>query len=337
MKLLESLLKRDLIPEIVIRMAIRGMLKHKLRQEAATNDIAAFVARLKQSPIAIATEDANRQHYEVPPLFFKTVLGEHLKYSCGYWPKPSVSLSQSEESMLDLYCQRAQIANGHRILDLGCGWGSLSLYIAEKFPQCRITGVSNSRDQKKFIEECMHQRSLSNVEVITADMNHFESDKTYDRILSIEMFEHMRNYQQLMRKISSWLEPNGLLFVHIFVHRNFAYCFDDRDPGNWMARYFFTGGIMPSKNLLSFFQDDLRLLEQWTISGDHYQKTCEAWLQRMKQNRTVILPLFQKTYGHDPSLMWWSYWKIFFIACSELFGFRSGKEWFVEHYLFGKK
>ncbi len=352
----ENLLEKNLIPDFLIRFGIRRMLAHKLRLESAGGPEAqkkrfdAYVQELRQSPIAVETAKANEQHYELPPAFFRTVLGKNLKYSSGYWSENSVvaihelplrnkfsfDLDASEDAMLELYAVRAGLQDGQSVLDLGCGWGSFSLWAAQKFPHSRITGVSNSNPQRLYIESEAQRRGLSNVRIVTADMNTFDTPGRFDRIVSVEMLEHMKNYGKLFKKIASWMNPEALFFVHIFAHRQFAYPFVDQGSGSWMARYFFSGGQMPSRDLFLAFQDDLQVTAQWTVNGTHYQKTCEAWLQKMDAARTDILALFRETYGTRRALRWWVYWRVFFMACAELFGYRGGSEWDVEHYLFKK-
>ncbi len=330
-----SLIEREWIPDSMLRWGIRRLLAKRLRMEASgARSLDAFVEELKRSPIAIHTDDANQQHYEVPTDFFKVVLGPRMKYSSCWWDDRTPDLAAAEETMLALTCDRAGLAPGHRILELGCGWGSLSLYMAERFPTARITAVSNSRTQKAYIDQAARRRDLVNLDVITADMNDFDTGAKYDRVVSVEMFEHMRNYQELLARIRRWLQPDGRLFVHIFCHDRFAYPFETDGDNDWMARYFFTGGIMPSFDLLSRFDRDLIQIESWKVNGIHYARTLEAWLSRMDAARAALWPLFEETYGRPQAQTWWVYWRIFFLACAELFAYDGGRAWYVGHYLF---
>ena len=338
----DHLLETNLVPDALIRAGIRRLLASTLREkshpgvEAQRAALLQYVADLKKRGIAEQTQAANEQHYEVPTRFYQLCLGRRLKYSSGLWDDSVTTLDEAEERMLALTCERAGLANGQQILELGCGWGSLSLWMAEHFPGARITAVSNSRTQKQHIDAMAAARGLTNLEIITRDMNVFTIDRQFDRIVSVEMFEHMKNYQLLLRKVAGWLVPGGRLFVHIFTHRELAYHYEDKGPDDWMTRYFFAGGQMPSDDLLLYFQDDLRIENHWCVSGTHYQRTAEAWLENMDANKAEIWPLFEKTYGPDQARKWWVYWRVFYMACAELWGYDKGNQWHVSHYRFQK-
>jgi cyclopropane-fatty-acyl-phospholipid synthase len=337
-----ALLDKNIIPDWDLRLAIRHLNRMRLNQEAeATPELqrqklTAYVRELRSSEIAVHTTEANEQHYEVPTKFYELVLGARRKYSCCYWPAGVASLDQAELSMLALSTERARVADGHSILDVGCGWGALSLYLAETFPNSKVTGISNSRTQREYIMGQAVARGLTNVEILTANMITFEAPAQYDRIVSVEMFEHMRNYEKLLEKVSRWMKPDGLLFVHVFSHFRYAYPFAIKDGTDWMAEHFFTGGQMPSDDLLLYFQKDVTCLDHWLLSGTHYEKTARAWLQNMDQHKDEILQEFKAVYGNE-ALAHFSRWRIFFLAVEELWGFSGGKEWTVSHYLFERK
>jgi cyclopropane-fatty-acyl-phospholipid synthase len=336
--MIDTLLEKNLLPDWLIRIGIRRLLARRIRDENAVYDRDRYVADLRRRPIAENTADANTQHYEVPTSFYQACLGRRLKYSGCLYPQGHETLDEAEEHMLALYVERARLKDGQSVLELGCGWGSLSLYLAEKFPDSRITGVSNSRTQKEYIDGEARRRGFTNLRILTADMNEFDiAPGQFDRVVSVEMFEHMKNYERLLKNIARWLKPGGLLFVHIFTHHRFSYHFVARDQTDWMSRYFFTGGQMPAHDLLAAFQDDLTLLQDWKVNGRHYQQTAERWLQAMDRNREKILPLFASTYGPDAATKWWVYWRVFYMACAELWGYRRGEEWLVSHYLFQSK
>lgn len=331
-----ELAETGLVPDSIIRGGIRrlcGQRKAQIRVQGNA-DLEAFVAMMNSSPVALVPELANEQHYEVPARFFAEVLGVHRKYSCCYWGGGVSNLDEAEQSALELTCHRAKIGDGMTILDLGCGWGSLSLWIAAHYPGCAVTSVSNSSSQREFIEKEAASLGLANIHVITADMNEFSTDQTFDRVVSVEMFEHMRNYAALFERIAHWLKDDGYFFMHIFCHRSAAYEYVDNGPTDWMSRHFFSGGIMPSGDLPSRFQSHLGLAEQWRWSGRHYQLTAEAWLANMDRRKAAVMPILEQTYGTGNAKRWWMRWRIFFLAVSEMFGMDGGREWGVGHYLF---
>lgn len=342
MSLVTGFLEKGLVPDGLIRVGIRARLSKKLWAESDGGSAAEekrkneILEKIQQSPISIFTESANEQHYELPAAFFEKVLGEHLKYSSGFWKEGVGELDQSEEDMLALTVKRADIQDGQEILELGCGWGSLSLYMAKRFSKSRITVVSNSHSQKKYIDHVASERRLGNLTVITAEMGSLALPQVFDRVVSVEMFEHMRSYPKLFEKVARFMKPEAKLFIHVFAHQKYAYFYEEQDPDDWIARYFFTGGTMPSADLFSYFQNHLAIKTQWQVSGTHYQKTCRAWLRRMDRKKAEILPILQGVYGSEYK-KWWNYWRVFFMACEELFAYRGGKEWMVCHYLLEKR
>ncbi|MEM1175932.1 MAG: cyclopropane-fatty-acyl-phospholipid synthase family protein [Pseudomonadota bacterium] len=332
-----------LVPDSVIRAGIRRLLDRKAEEiqsgdvEFSSNTLNDFVDMMNDSPIALVPELANEQHYEVPATFFGYCMGNYRKYSCCEWRDDTRTLTDAEGLALKTTIERAGIENGMRILDMGCGWGSVSLYVAEHFPESQVVGVSNSSSQRDYILSQARERGLDNLEIITADMNDFEAPGTFDRIVSVEMFEHMRNYGELFRRISTWLNDGGRFFMHIFTHRTTPYEFIDNGPTDWMSRHFFSGGIMPSVDLPLRFPKHLSVEQRWSWNGDHYAKTCRAWLDTMDSNRNHIMPILRETYGDDEADRWWMRWRMFYMACEELFAYDNGNEWFVSHYLFSKE
>lgn len=340
-----DLAEQGKLPDPLIRFGIRRLCQQRLVDEYCNDPetqqrrYQSLIDKLHASPIAIATDTANEQHYEVPTEFYQRALGKRLKYSCAYYQLHQNSatqrLDEAEHAMLALYGERAQLRDGLRILELGCGWGSLTLWMAEKYPASSITAVSNSATQKTFIDQQCAERGFANVTVITADVNQLDlGDKQFDRAISIEMFEHMRNYQQLFKHLSGWLKPQGKLFVHIFAHRYLMYPFEVKGSDDWMSKYFFTGGLMPSIDTLLHFQDQFKLRQRWLVNGQHYERTANDWLRNIDQHRQKIITLFSDTYGSDDATRWFNRWRLFFIACAELFGSKGGREWMVAHYLF---
>lgn len=328
------------VPDVVIRAGIRRLVRQRL-SEVDADDVEAYTARtmrfvqaMDAAPIAPIPDKANEQHYEVPADFFGHVLGTHRKYSACYWGGGITTLDEAEAAALALTCEHAGIADGQTILELGCGWGSLTLWMAARYPHARVTAVSNSHSQRAYISAEARRRGLANVHVVTCDMNVYEARERYDRVVSVEMFEHMRNYRQLYARIHDWLQPGGRFFKHIFVHRAVPYEFVDEGPEDWMGRHFFSGGIMPSNELPLRFQDHLKFLERWTWDGTHYEKTANAWLARIDEARDDVAPILSATYGAHAAEQWLQRWRIFFMACAELFGLRNGQEWWVSHYLF---
>ncbi|MGB0135149.1 SAM-dependent methyltransferase [Dokdonella sp.] len=342
--LLTRCAERGLIPDALLRIGIRRLCAIRLAEErvggmdATCERQRARIDELRGSPIAIETDAANTQHYELPPPFFQHCLGARLKYSACYWDDTTPDLDAAEARMLELYENRAQLADGQRILELGCGWGSLTLWMAARYPNARITAVSNSAAQREFIEARCRDGSLDNVDVMTIDANHLDlGEESFDRVLSIEMFEHMRNYEHLLQRIGSWLVPGGKLFVHIFCNRTLLYPFESAGDNDWMARHFFTGGLMPAADTLLHFQKDVSIEQRWLIPGTHYEKTANAWLQNHDRNRNEILKVLGNAYGSENASLWNQRWRMFWMACAELFGYRQGGEWLIAHYRFVRR
>ncbi len=336
-----GLAERGLLPDALIRAGIRKECRLRLESEAAGGSDAAARRQLRRledlrsSPLAVHTDAANAQHYELPPVFFERCLGKRLKYSCAYYPIGNETLDEAELAMLDLYGERAQLADGQNVLELGCGWGSLTLWMAERFPHSNIQAVSNSTTQRHYIEaECV-ARGLRNVAVSTCDVNRLLMPAgRFDRCVSVEMFEHLRNYETLLARIAAWLVPGGRLFAHVFAHREFLYPFETHGADNWMGRHFFTGGLMPSIETLLWFQRDLTLEARWLVPGTHYERTANHWLANQDRHPREIKAVFAQIYGRAAAELWWQRWRMFYMACAETFGYNRGREWLIAHYRF---
>lgn len=335
-----TLCERGFVPDVLTRYGIRRLCKERLRDEYAgdwRSRQTQWLSVLKKSAVAIETQAANDQHYEVPPPFFQACLGKRLKYSSCFYETGSESLDQAEEAMLRLYGERAQLQDGMQILELGCGWGSLTLWMAEHYPRAKITAVSNSAPQREFILARCKERGFANVQVITQDVNQLELDAgQFDRVVSIEMFEHMRNYDVLLARVASWLKPEGKLFVHIFCHKEVAYPFEVKGESDWMSQYFFTGGLMPAFDTFRHFDQHLKIEADWRVPGTHYEKTSNHWLENTDKNKAHIMKVFAECYGVEHAAVWFQRWRMFYMACAELFGFDQGREWLVGHYRFVK-
>lgn len=342
-KLAIGAIENGWVPESLERAGIRALLRQRLaglnrgtpdERQQRTID---FLLQSEAAPLAPLSEKANEQHYEVPTAFYERVLGPHKKYSSCHFENFAIDLAGGERSALEISCQRAELQDGQDILELGCGWGSLTLWMAEHYPHSRITAVSNSRTQREYILQQAQARGInSRLEIITCDMNRLELNRQFDRVVSVEMFEHMRNHRELLRRVSGWMRPDAKLFVHIFCHREFAYPFETSGAANWMGKYFFSGGMMPNEQLFSRYDEHLAVRRQWRWNGRHYERTSNLWLENMYAHQPEIIALFEQTYGRGEGRRWFHRWRMFFLACAELFGFREGEEWFVAHYLFTK-
>jgi cyclopropane-fatty-acyl-phospholipid synthase len=330
-----ELVERGLVADGITRAAIRRLCAQRARLSRgsiAERDSAAFLASLRHQPVALCPEQANAQHYELPAEFFELVLGKRRKYSCCLFPTAEATLDEAETESLARTCQHADLQDGHSILELGCGWGSLSLWMAARYPHSQIVAVSNSRPQRQYIERQIELASLANLRVITADINDFQPRETFDRVVSVEMFEHLRNYERLLHRIATWLNPQGKLLVHHFCHRSAAYPFEVEGAANWMGRHFFTGGLMPTADLLSQFSSDLVVTQQWNWNGSHYRRTADAWLALLDERRRPAIEILKQVFGNEAQ-RWFHRWRMFFLAVSELFGYAEGEEWFVTHAL----
>ncbi len=333
-------IERGWVPDAITRNLVKRHCERRLKEVQLENSDFAdygankFADTMRQGPIARVPELANEQHYELPASFFKTMLGPRLKYSCCLFENPDSSLADAEVAALQTTCDRAGIQDGMNVLELGCGWGSLTLWMLETFPNLTVTAVSNSASQRAFIvEQAKAIDAAGRLTVITADMNEFTTEQSYDRIVSCEMFEHMCNYEQLLSRISKWLKPDGKLFIHIFCHEKFAYAFQSEGANNWMGRYFFSGGIMPSIGLLNCFDQELTVCQKWIWDGTHYERTCNAWLDRLDTEKDQLLEILQANYGSREAKRWFQRWRLFVIACAELFGYQKGQQWMVGHFL----
>ena len=339
------LAEKSLVPDSLIRQGIRKLCEKRLHDIHADNcekgidDLNAFISAMNAAPIALVPELANAQHYELPEKFFELCLGTHRKYSSCFWLPDTATLNEAEANALGMTCEHADLKDGQNILELGCGWGSLTLWMAAHYPKSTITAVSNSNSQREYIMSAAKTRGLNNVRVITCDMNSFdphdhEANHPFDRVVSVEMFEHMRNHKLLYKKIHDWLVPGGKFFMHIFVHRNTPYLFEVEGDDDWMSQYFFSGGMMPGDDLPLHFQDDLKLQKRWRWNGTHYEKTANAWLDNMDRHRSEVDVILTETYGAENAEKWRNRWRIFYMACAELFGYNNGQEWWVTHYRF---
>jgi cyclopropane-fatty-acyl-phospholipid synthase len=336
-----ELAERGHVPLPLLRSGVRHLIARRRRQlaahsatpEASEAALAAFIERMRREPVAAVPELANAQHYELPAAFFQLALGPRLKYSGAYWPAGTGTLAEAELAALELVCERAQLCDGQRILELGCGWGSLALHVARRFPNTRIVAVSNSAVQRRYLEA----RRPPNLALVTADMNVWQASGDFDRVLSVEMFEHMRNWPALLARIARWLRPDGRLFAHVFSHARVPYAFEDEGTGggadDWMARHFFSGGIMPCYDLLPrVAAPHLALEQRWWQDGTHYQRTAAAWRALLEHGRGEVLAVLRAHHGESQAARAYQRWRLFFLACEELFGCARGSEWGVAHY-----
>ena len=341
-----KVLENGYMPDPITRIGIRSLVKQRLDESLKNTSkdphyLKNYAKELKKSPLAIMTDSANKQHYEVPTEFYDLSLGRHKKYSSCYWDKNTKTLEEAEQKALDLSIEHAGIVDGMRVLELGCGWGSLSLELAKRFPNSAITSVSNSKTQKSYIDNQARARGLKNLVILTRDLgvesNYDFGPEKFDRVMSIEMMEHLRNYDLFFKKMSPSIKDDGKFFIHIFTHKNAPYYFETEGEDNWMGKYFFSGGQMPARDLFDEFNNDLVVEKKWDWNGDHYSKTLEAWLENTDQKKSEVLSMFKKTYGEGSEVIWYNRWRVFFISCSELFKYNNGEEWGVTHYLMKKR
>jgi cyclopropane-fatty-acyl-phospholipid synthase len=332
-----QLIERGLVPRPLVRRGIRTLLSQRLEEQEQVygpdpqQALRRFVEHMREAPVALVPELANEQHYEVPPRFFELALGQRRKYSSCYYPSATTTLDEAEEAMLDLTCERAELVDGQEVLELGCGWGSLTLWMAEHYPNSRITAISNSKPQRLSILRRAEAKGLTNLTVLTEDMNTFEAPGTYDRVVSVEMFEHMRNWESLLGRVRRWLRDDGRVFLHVFAHRSYAYPFEVKDESDWMSRYFFSGGMMPSHDLIDHLEVPFEVDARWAVNGSHYARTSEHWLQNMDDRKSEVMAVLRETYGVEEAPRWFERWRVFFLACAELFAWDDGNEWIVSH------
>lgn len=341
-----KVLEHGYMPDAITRVGIRSLVKQRLNEsfEKTNHDsqyIKHYAQSLRESPLAIMTKKANEQHYEVPTEFYDLSLGQHKKYSSCYWDKNTKSLEEAEQRALDISIEHAGVQDGMRVLELGCGWGSLSLELGKRFPNSQIVAVSNSKTQKEYIDNKARERGLKNITVLTRDLGfesnyHFGEEK-FDRVMSIEMMEHLRNYDLFFKSIAPSMKDDGKFFIHIFTHKEIPYFFETEGEDNWMGKHFFSGGQMPSRDLFDEFNKDLVVEKKWDWNGEHYSKTLEAWLDNTDDEKDRVLSMFKKTYGEGSEVVWYNRWRVFFMSCSELFKYNNGEEWGVTHYLMKKK
>jgi cyclopropane-fatty-acyl-phospholipid synthase len=333
-------LERGLLPDELVRRRIRELLRRRLREEQA-DDAQEAVARearlveeMRGGPVALTPAEANERHHEVPPAFYGLVLGAHRTYSSAFFSDGVTTLDAAEAAMLSLTCERARLFDRQNVLELGCGWGSLTLWMAERYPGSRVVAVAASREQREYVEGKAAERSLPNVKVVTSGMNEFDpaTGPAFDRVVSVEMLEQMRNWPELLGRIASWLRPDGRLFLQLSTHRDVSYLFVARNEDERMARSFFTGGLMPSDHLLLRFPEHLFVEERWRVNGTHYARTAEGWLSNLDRNRDAVRRLFEKAFGPGLARRKIAEWRVFLMARAELYSTRGGNEWMVSHY-----